>query len=77
MTKNFTDVIEAMAIVKENGQTVDSIVLTDKTVGSLMTDEKLSTESKDTHDSLGEYSVTIESGDDNYVLTESGDRFEL
>jgi len=77
MTKNFNDFVRLMAEIAESDYTVDRLVLTNESLDTFLTDEKMTESLAETNDELGEYGVPVESGDRNAIITESGESFNL
>lgn len=77
MRKNYIDFVEAMAAAVDKGYTVDRLVLTSDSMETFLTDEKLTDKTEEMHDDLGEFSVSIETGEENVIVTENGTRFAL
>lgn len=77
MPKNYTDFVNAMSKARSEGYSVRKLVLTEESIQTFMTDGKFTEAAETKHDKLGDFEVSVERGDGNYVLTESGVRFIL
>lgn len=77
MAKNYTDFVEAMTEARRDGSSIERLVLTDESMSVFISDGNFTESVEEKHDDLGEFSVSIERGDGNYVLTERGERIPL
>jgi hypothetical protein len=74
----YTDFIETMVDVSRDGETASKLVLTDESTEEFLIDEKLSTElAQEKKENFDEFSVSVVSGDEDYIVTESGKRYTL
>ena len=77
MRKNYDDFVRVMSSMTEDGHDIDRLVLTAETMETFLTDGDFNEEVEEQHDQLGEFTVPIERGDGDYILSESGEKFEL
>lgn len=77
MGKNYSDIVRTMASMKAKGYEVDRVVLTNETIETFLTDAQLTEEAEKSQNDLGEFAVNVETGDGNYILSESGKEVDL
>lgn len=79
MVKTYSDVLDAMVEAEKLDLTPDKLILTDKSLDTFLADETFTKEMETKQDNyLGkDWSLEVETGDDNCLVTESGERFSL
>jgi hypothetical protein len=69
--------IDAMAQAARDGKEVEKVLLTKESIESFMSDPNISEETDKKRYALGEFSIRIEEGDTNTIITEDGERYGL
>lgn len=77
MTATYTDLIDVMSDARASGLSIDRVVLTDESMSTFMTDGEFTDETEEKHEDLGEFALSIESGNGDYIVTESGEHVSL
>lgn len=79
MPKTYTDIVNAMIEAREQGLSVDRLVITDATMDTFLSDDQFTKADEERQkETIGtDWELRVESGDDNYLLTESGEQFPL
>lgn len=79
MSKTYTDIVNAMIEAREQGLSVDRLVITDATMDTFLSDDQFTKADEERQkETIGtDWEIRVESGDDNYLLTESGEQFPL
>jgi hypothetical protein len=79
MTATYTDIIKAMVKANKRTSEVDVVVLTEESMDTFLKHDKLSKQTQEMmEEEIGhEWELEIESGDDDYLLFENGERINL
>jgi hypothetical protein len=79
MPKSYTDIVNAMVEARQQGKSVDKVVITDESMDGFLADDNFTKATEQRQkESIGvEWELPIETGDGNYLLTESGTRIDL
>jgi hypothetical protein len=79
MPATYTDIVEAMIEAEKDGLDVDRVVLTEESMDTFLADDNFTKATEERQeDTIGsEWSLPIESGDGDYVVTETGEQITL
>lgn len=79
MSVTYDDIMNAVVRVKERGGEVESVVLTDESFDSFLSDNNFSEETEEKIDeSLGSaWTLNIDKGETDHLVTESGSEIPL
>lgn len=74
MTVTYADIVHGMANARSDGHSVDTLVLTQDSMDTFLTDGEFTESDEEVHDNLGEFELRVTVGDDNYLITERDKR---
>jgi len=79
MPKTYTDVVNAMIEAREQGLSVEKLVITQGTMDTFLLDYQFTkADEQRQKETIGtNWELRVESGDDDYLLTETGEQFPL
>jgi hypothetical protein len=75
MSVTYEDFVNAMVVASKNGKSTEKIVVTEDTMETFIADSKMTdAEQEAAEGELGSWSIPLETGNSNHVLTESGEK---
>ena len=77
MTTTYTDIIDCIDRVQANDETVSHVFLDDETMGTFIADADISDATEQKMEQLDSWSMEVEQADENYLVTDSGTRYDL
>jgi hypothetical protein len=79
MNVNYTNVVEAMVEARKRGLEPETVVLTERAINEFLLDDKYndSVEKEEKEHLADGWSLPVQSGDSNHLITEDGTRIQL
>jgi hypothetical protein len=76
---NYSDIVDGMVAAQKRGLSVSKVVLSNESMDTFLTDEKFTEfEQQRQEETIGsEWELKVESGERDYLLTESGVEISL
>lgn len=77
MAKTYEDFLDAVADAIAEGETTEAVVLTEESFNGFFTDGNFTEKTEETQNNLGEFSIRVEKGENDYIITKSGETFDI
>jgi len=78
MSVTYEDFVNAMVVASKNGKSTEKIVVTEDTMETFIADSKMTDAEQDAAENeLGSWSVPLETGESNCIVTESGEEIPV